>query len=446
MSAQTARIGLEIHVQLKTRSKLFCGDAVVFDAPPNTHVCPVCLGLPGALPVPNRSAVELALRAAAALECAIPEYSRFVRKNYFYPDLPKGYQITQYDAPLATGGRMRTGDGREVRIRRVHLEEDAGKLLHDRIAGKTAIDMNRAGVPLLEIVTEPELQDPAAARAFLALLKRTLQYLAVSDCEMEKGSLRVDANVSIEGGQPTELKNLNSFAGLERALHAEIARQHALREQGSSAVAETLAWNDVTGQLRVLRAKEQRVQYRYLDEPDLPALGVSRQWVDAVRNALPMLPLERAARLRAVHGLRQTDAEVLTASRPLADFFEKLAELTGDAHAAARWTMRDVRAGTNALHNEFAVRPEQLAELIICIREGKVSGPAARDVFRHMCQTQLSAAEIIAAADVAPLDDVAQATAWAEEILAGYPAELQRYRDGESRVLEFFIGKLMRIS
>ncbi len=436
----TPLIGLEIHVQLKTHTKLFCGDVVAFDAAPNTNICPVCLGLPGALPMVNRAAIELALRAAIALGCELHMASSFTRKNYFYPDLPKGYQITQYEAPLATGGSLD-----DIPIRRVHVEEDAGKLLHDRLAGRTAIDMNRAGVPLLEIVTEPDLHTPAQARAFLVQLKRLLQYLGVSDCEMQKGSLRVDANVSL-GGTPTEIKNMNSFAGLERALHAEIARQQALAAVNRPIIAETLAWNDVTGELRVLRIKEQREQYRYMVEPDLPPLRLEPARIDAIAAGLPMLPRQRAAQLKQHYGLRAQDADVLSASRALADYFEEVVALTGDARAAASWIMRDVLATANALQTEFAISAPRLAELIGLIARGELSSVAARSVFRRMCESDATAAQIVASEQLAPFDDSAQAAVWAEEILRSHPRELARYRAGEARILEFFVGKLLRMS
>jgi aspartyl-tRNA(Asn)/glutamyl-tRNA(Gln) amidotransferase subunit B len=446
MNSPDVVIGLEIHVQLKTHTKLFCGDDVVFDAAPNSHVCPVCLGLPGALPVLNRAVVELALKAAAALACEIHQRSQFTRKNYFYPDLPKGYQITQYEHPLATHGQLTLMDGRQITIRRAHVEEDAGKLLHDRIAGKTAVDMNRAGVPLLEIVTEPELHSPSDARAFLSVLKRTLQYLAVSDCEMEKGSLRVDANVSIAGGGRTEIKNLNSFAGLERALRAEIARQTELSAAGLTVGNETFGWNDVTGELRLLRAKEELGEYRYIPEPDLPPLVVDDAMVDEATRNLPLLPVARAQQLQSRYGLRREAAETLTSSRALADYFEELADITGDAHAAAVWCLRDVLSVTNVLVTHFPVSVARLAELLLLVRDGNLSSAAAHNVFRQMCQSDRGARDIIKSSNLTPIDDGAQATAWVREILQNHPAEIKRYQNGEARLLEYFVGQLMRVS
>lgn len=446
MTSAPCVIGLEIHVQLKTRTKLFCGDTVAFDDPPNTHVCPVCLGLPGALPVPNAHAVELALRAAHALRCSIHPVSCFTRKNYFYPDLPKGYQITQFEEPIATGGELRCADGSSIRIRRAHIEEDAGKLLHERFAGKTAIDMNRAGVPLLEIVTEPDLESPAQARAFLVQLKRTLQYLDVSDCEMEKGSLRVDANVSLAGGQPTELKNLNSFAAIERALTAELTRQKQLADAGTPVTRATISWNDVSGTLRVLRAKEAGGEYRYVAEPDLPRLVVDAAVIAEVAADQTMLPLERAAHLHAAYGLKPGDADVLSASRQLADFFEETVRLTGDAHAAAMWTMRDVLGTSNALQTKFAIAPAQLAEVIGLVKEDALSVAGAHVVLRRICETGRSARDIMRESDLSPMRDAAQADVWMRELAASHPAELERLRNGEEKLSEFFVGQLMRLS
>ena len=305
-------IGLEVHVQLKTRTKMFCADSAEFGAPPNTHVCPVCLGLPGALPVANAHAVELGVRAALGLHCTVHETSIFARKNYFYPDLPKGYQITQYDRPLATGGWLDVPTGAaegttRVRIRRVHLEEDAGKSLHDRFPGRTAVDLNRAGVPLIEIVTEPDIRSPAQARAFLTRLKQVLEYLEVSDCDMEKGSLRVDANVSVrpagstELGTKTEVKNMNSFAHVERALAFEVGRQVALLERGATVVHETLLWDAARGEARPMRSKEESHDYRYFPDPDLPPLVLRPADIERIRAGLPELPVLRVPGLFRNH-------------------------------------------------------------------------------------------------------------------------------------------------
>src|SRR5215212_2620286 len=327
-------IGLEIHTQLRTRTKLFCGCSARFGAPPNVNTCPVCLGLPGALPVLNRRAVELAVKAALALGCTIHPTSIFARKNYFYPDLPKGYQISQFDRPLATGGGLSFDAGERGRIRvgitRLHVEEDAGKLLHDRFAGKTAVDLNRAGIPLAEIVSEPDLRSPAEARAYLTTLRQILVYAGVSECSMEQGSLRVDANISIRLsgesrlGTKTEVKNMNSFANVERALEAERVRQVALVEAGQRIEQVTLLFNAATGQVKPTRSKEESHDYRYFPDPDLPPLVLSPAWIDEQRAALPELPEAKRARLESAYALPAYDARVITGEPELARFFESV--------------------------------------------------------------------------------------------------------------------------
>ncbi|HET9984791.1 MAG TPA: Asp-tRNA(Asn)/Glu-tRNA(Gln) amidotransferase subunit GatB [Longimicrobiales bacterium] len=453
-------IGLEIHVQLKTRSKMFCGNAVEFGAEPNTHVCPVCLGLPGALPVVNAEAVDLGIRAGLGLGCTVHEASIFARKNYFYPDLPKGYQITQFDRPLATDGGIDVdGDdglpAHRVRIRRIHLEEDAGKSLHDRLAGRTAVDLNRAGVPLVEIVTEPDLASPAQARAFLARLKQTLEYLDVSDCDMEKGSLRVDANVSIRPagsaglGTKTEVKNMNSFANVERALNFEIRRQTELVEAGGTVVQETLLWDQARGEARAMRSKEESHDYRYFPDPDLPPLVLDARQIDAIRAALPELPDARRRRFLEQYGLPTYDAEVLTAAREVADYFEAAAAAVGDPKAASNWVMTDVLGWINQRQCALAdlpVTPARLAELIGLVTNGTLSTTLARQVFSRMAETGEAAAAIVQAEGLAQVRDAAQLEAWAEEVVAAHPDEAERYRQGEARLLGFFMGQLMKRS
>ncbi|HUF75588.1 MAG TPA: Asp-tRNA(Asn)/Glu-tRNA(Gln) amidotransferase subunit GatB, partial [Longimicrobiales bacterium] len=346
-------IGLEVHVQLRTERKLFCGDRVVFGDEPNTHVCPVCLGLPGALPATNPEAVALAIRTALALGCTVHGWSIWARKNYFYPDLPKGYQITQLEHPIATDGvvAFEGGSGAsEVRIRRAHMEEDAGKSIHDRIRGATAVDLNRTGTPLMEIVTEPDLRSPADVRAFLGTLKQMLEYADVSDCNMEEGSLRVDANVSVrrrgarELGAKTEIKNVNSFSGVEKAIELEIDRQSGILEAGGRVEQETLLWDDHRSRLRAMRSKEDSHDYRYFPDPDLPPLVISAAAIDAARDALPELPASRRERCMVVYDLSAYDAGVLTQSRATADYFESVAEATGEAKSAANWVMGPAQA------------------------------------------------------------------------------------------------------
>jgi aspartyl-tRNA(Asn)/glutamyl-tRNA(Gln) amidotransferase subunit B len=454
-------IGLEIHVQLRTHCKLFCGDEAAFGAPPNTHVCPVCLGLPGALPVTSSQAVTLAVRTALGLGCTVHETSLFARKNYFYPDLPKGYQITQFERPLATGGRVeyspeRRGDATaHVRIRRVHIEEDAGKSLHDRFTGMTAVDLNRAGVPLVEIVTEPDLHSPAAARAFLDRLKQTLRYLDVSDCEMEKGSLRVDANVSVRRlesdalGTKTELKNMNSFAYLEAALDYEVRRQLGVVAGGGAVVQETLLWDESRAEARSMRSKEESRDYRYFPEPDLPPLVVPAAEIARIARGLPELPGAKEARFRSEYGLPAYDAGVLAADAAVADYFEAVATSVGDGKAASNWVMTDVLGWLNqrGLHVAgMPVSPARLAGLIVLVRAGTISGSVARRVFQLMAEGDASAAELVELHGLTQVRDEARLEAWVDEVIAGQPEAAARYRGGESKLLGFLVGRVMQRS
>jgi aspartyl-tRNA(Asn)/glutamyl-tRNA(Gln) amidotransferase subunit B len=470
-----AVIGLEVHVQLATRTKLFCGDLAEFGAEPNRHTCPVCLGLPGALPVLNGHAVALALRAALALDCRVHGTSIFARKNYFYPDLPKGYQITQFEAPLATAGWLEvpaaapSGAGagaaaahpvavavaEPVRIRRIHLEEDAGKSLHDRVPARTAIDLNRAGVPLIEIVTEPDLRSPADARRWLGRLKQILEYLEVSDCDMEKGSLRVDANISVRPagsallGTKTEMKNMNSFSNLERALAFEIERQTALLAAGGAVVHETLLWDERRGVARPLRSKEESHDYRYFPDPDLPPLVVPPEEVEAARAALPELPSARARRFVHEYGLVPYAAEVLTASRALAEYFEAVAAAAEDARAASNWVMTDVLGWLNQHQATVATPPVpagELGALIRLVAAGTISHTVARHVFGRMAQTGRPAEAIVAEEGLRQVRAEDRLAAWVDEVIAAHGPEVERLRQGDEKLFGFLMGQLMKRS
>ncbi|MGH7534994.1 MAG: Asp-tRNA(Asn)/Glu-tRNA(Gln) amidotransferase subunit GatB [Gemmatimonadales bacterium] len=449
-------IGLEVHVQLRTRTKMFCACRASFGDPPNTNVCPVCLGLPGALPVPNAEAIRLATRAALALGCSIQETSVFARKNYFYPDLPKGYQISQFDQPLATGGRVvfdSADRGRtEVGITRLHVEEDAGKLIHDRFPAKTAVDLNRAGTPLAEIVSEPDLRSPAEARAYLTTLRQILVYAGVSDCSMEQGSLRVDANISIRRagetrlGTKTEVKNMNSFANVERALEAERARQAALVEAGERVAQVTLLFNAGTGQVKPIRSKEESHDYRYFPDPDLPPLVLTPAWVADQRAALPELPEARRARLEQVYALSAYDARVLTSEAGLADYFESVTRAGVEPKTAANWVMADVMTTFNE-RGSLAVEPDRLAGLIALVRDGVVSHQAAKRVYTELVDSPGEAPRAVAQRlGLVQVSDQGALAGWVDEVLASHPAEVARYRAGEAKLMGFFVGQVMKRS
>jgi aspartyl-tRNA(Asn)/glutamyl-tRNA(Gln) amidotransferase subunit B len=453
-------VGLEVHVQLKTRTKAFCNCSTAYGAPPNANTCPVCLALPGTLPVLNAHAVELAARAALALECKVHETSVFARKNYFYPDLPKGYQISQFDRPLATAGRVQIGVDAAgapiaVGVTRVHMEEDAGKSIHDRFASATAIDLNRAGVPLIEIVSEPDMRSSAEAGAYLRTLKQILEYVGVSDVSMEEGSLRVDANVSARPrgetklGTKTEVKNMNSFSGVERALEAEFARQVALIEQGGTVQQQTMLWDGARGQVRPSRTKEGSHDYRYFPEPDLPPLVLDPEWIREQKKALPELPAKRKARFATDYGLGAYDVEVLTANPLLAEYYEGVARGSDDPKAAANWVMREVAAAVNASGttlDRFRVRPADLAMLIKMIAAGVVSRSAASTVFARMVETGGLPQQVAEREGLTQVGDDAQLVGWIDEVLAEHPAEALRYLNGERKLQGVLVGLVMKKS
>jgi aspartyl-tRNA(Asn)/glutamyl-tRNA(Gln) amidotransferase subunit B len=453
-------VGLEVHVQLRTRTKAFCNCSTSFGDPPNVNTCPVCLALPGSLPVLNARAVELAVRAALALGCTVHPTSIFARKNYFYPDLPKGYQISQYDRPLATGGRVTIGgaaDGRElsVGITRLHMEEDAGKSLHDRYPGVTAIDLNRAGVPLIEIVSEPDIRSAAEAGAYLRTLKEILEYTGVSDVNMEEGSLRVDANISarprgdVTLGTKTEVKNMNSFSGVERALEAEFARQCGVLDAGGRVEHQTMLWDGARGEVRPARSKEQSHDYRYFPEPDLPPLVLEREWIEARRREIPELPAARRARFAGEYALSTYDVEVLTTSSALADYYESVARSAGDPKAAANWVINDVLAAAKASGTalrEFRVRPADLGALIGMVRDGVVSGSAARTIFAAMVASGETPAQVAEREGLTQIGDDAALRGWIDEAFAEHPAEAARYRAGERKLQGVLVGAVMRKS
>ena len=451
-------IGLEIHVRLKTEHKLFCRDRAVFGSEPNTSICPVCMGLPGALPVLNSEAVNLALRTALAFGCTIHSESVWARKSYFYPDLPKGYQITQFEHPLATKGSvMFSGSEGDmaVSIRRVHMEEDAGKLLHDRVPGASAIDLNRAGTALVEIVTEPDLRIPADVRLFLGELKQTLEYVGASNCNMEEGDLRVDANISLRRsgslrlGNKTEIKNVNSFSGVERALSIEISRQIAALDSGNTVGQQTLLWDDHREELREMRSKEESHDYRYFPEPDLSPLKVTQEQVATAIESLPELPRERCSRFKDVYELKNYDAEVLTQSAANADYFEELVGIEIDPKVAAKWVTGPLQALMNERREDartVPVRPAKIAALIGLIERGIVSESAAKSVLVILAQEGGNPSDIIEEQGLTQERDIGQLTSWVTEVLAKHSEEVARYRGGESRILGYLVGQVMNKS
>ncbi len=452
-------IGLEVHAQLLTASKIFCGCSTQFGAPPNTHVCPVCIGLPGALPVLNRAAVEYAIKAGLALGCAIQETSVFARKNYFYPDLPKGYQISQYELPLAIDGAVDydTPDGpRRVGIIRVHLEEDAGKSLHDGFADSdrfTHVDFNRSGVPLIEIVTRPDLRSAAEAGQFFSRLRAILVAIGVNDGNMEEGSLRCDANVSVRRvgdaafGVKTEVKNLNSFRYVQRAIEHEIDRQVEVLQAGGRVIQETRLWDASAGRTVAMRSKEEAHDYRYFPEPDLPPLVVRAEWVERVRRALPELPDARRRRFVTQYGLPEYDANVLTQSPALAEYFERTAAAAGNPKSASNWIMGELTRKMHALGvgaDRAPLTPDALAGLIALVDSGTISGPIAKDVFEKMCATGRPAREIVEAEGLARIDDLAAIEAVVREVLAANDAAVAQFRAGKQQTFGFLVGQVMK--
>ncbi len=456
-------IGLEIHVQLNTRTKMFCGCRVTFGEPPNTHVCPVCLGHPGVLPVTNEKAVEYATRIALALDCRVAERTIFHRKNYFYPDLPKAYQISQFDLPLGIGGHLDVelddGSGLRVGITRVHMEEDAGKLVHaggasGRIDGAdySLVDFNRGGTPLVEIVSEPDISTPDQARAFMNQLRNLVQQLGVSDVNMEEGSLRCDANVSLRRpggplGTKTELKNMNSFRFLQRGLEAEIERQTATLESGGRVVQATVHFDPATGQVSSLRSKEEAHDYRYFPEPDLTPIELDEAYVDRVRATLPELPAARKDRLATEYGLSGKDAALLATNKPLGDYFERLAAACGDARTAAVWALGDLSAYLNAAGLEVTECPvgaEALAELVGLVSDGTLSGKMAKEVFEAMTVTGKSAKEVVAEKGLGQISDSGELEVIVARIVADNPGPAEEFRQGRDRVLGFFVGQVMK--
>jgi aspartyl-tRNA(Asn)/glutamyl-tRNA(Gln) amidotransferase subunit B len=459
ISRYEAVIGLEVHVQLATATKIFCGCPTSFGAPPNTNVCPVCLGLPGALPVLSRHAVELAIKGALALNCRVRPQSRFARKNYFYPDLPKGYQISQYDEPIAEGGFAdiaADGVAKRIGITRVHMEDDAGKSIHDGFKDSdrsSYVDLNRSGTPLIEIVTEPDMRSSVEAHAFLTELKQVLQFIEVSTCDMEKGHLRCDANVSVrlkgveELGTKAEVKNLNSFRFLREALDYEIGRQVAVLESGGRVFQETRHYNPDTGETSGMRSKEHAHDYRYFPEPDLVPLRVSEKWLAEVQSTMPELPERKRKRFMVEYGLREYDAEVLTQSRASSEYFERAAKVSGDPKTAANWVMGDLAGMLKAEGKDIAESPvsaEHLGELVKLIGSGKLSNKLAKEVFPKMFASGEAPGAIVEREGLQQISDTDALDKMISDVIANNPKQVEQYRGGKVTVLNFLVGQAMR--
>jgi aspartyl-tRNA(Asn)/glutamyl-tRNA(Gln) amidotransferase subunit B len=452
-----AVIGLEVHAQLLTGSKVFCGCSAAFGADPNTHTCPICTGMPGSLPVLNRKAVEFAVRMALATDCQIAPLSLFARKNYFYPDLPKGYQISQYELPLAINGSVEIpiadGEKKLVGITRIHMEEDAGKLFHDEAKPFSYVDFNRTGVPLLEIVSEPDLRTPQEAADYLRLLRAILQYLEICDGNMEEGSLRCDANVSIRPmgtqtfGTRTEVKNMNSFRHVERALAYEIERQHKVLDEGGTVVQETRLWDPQKGITESMRGKEEAHDYRYFPDPDLVPVTVSPEWVEEIKQGLPELPLQRKDRFVREYQIPEYDAGVITSSKTLADYYEESVRIFSEPKQVSNWIMGDLLRLLKEDDRDVEdcpVTPGQLAEMLGLIKDGTISGKIAKTVFEDMYKTGKGATEIVKKEGLVQITDESALEKAVDEVLQNHPNEVEAYKGGKEKLFGFFVGQIMK--
>jgi aspartyl-tRNA(Asn)/glutamyl-tRNA(Gln) amidotransferase subunit B len=457
-------IGLEIHVELNTNSKMFCGCPVTFGEKPNTAVCPVCLGHPGVLPVVNKKAVEAAAMIGLALNSEIAERNEFARKNYFYPDMPKDYQISQFDQPICVGGYLDVGEGgqtRRIGITRVHMEEDTGKLIHKGASGRihgadySIVDFNRAGVPLMEIVSEPDIRGPEEARAFMVKLRSILLALGISDCNMEEGSLRCDANVSLrEFGDPNlgvkaEVKNMNSFRSLQRALVYEIDRMTKALDAGERIIQETRHWDDVGGKTSSMRSKEESHDYRYFPDPDLVDITMSRAEVERIRALLPELPDARSDRLMKEFGIEADEAKILSLNKSMADFFEETANGGADAKKASNWLLSDISAELNKSDQEIdgtAFTPKHLIDLLKLIDKGTISGKMAKDIFKTSFDTGKLPSAIVEETGSVQITDEDAIGMMVEQVLLENPQAVEDLRNGQDRAIGFLVGQIMRLT
>lgn len=449
-------VGLEVHVELHTNSKIFCGCSTAFGAPPNTHTCPVCLGHPGVLPVLNRQAVEYAMKAAMALNCTIADISKFDRKNYFYPDSPKAYQISQYDQPIGENGWIDievNGETKRIGITRLHLEEDAGKLTHVDGGYASLVDFNRVGTPLVEIVSEPDIRTPEEAKAYLEKLKAIMLYCEVSDVKMEEGSLRCDANISLRPwgqekfGTRAELKNMNSFRGVQRGLEYEQFRQAEILDGGGEVVQETRRYDDAVGKSFSMRGKEEAHDYRYFPDPDLVRLHISDEWKESVRATIPELPDARKARYSADYGLPAYDAEVITSSKKLADFFEDSLRYTKDAKAVSNWIMGDLLGYLNSNGLELSdvkITGQGLGEMIGLLESGTISGKIAKTVFKAMLESGKRPQQIVEEQGLVQISDEGALLAVVDSIIEKNPQPVEDFKSGNDKAIGFLVGQIMK--
>jgi aspartyl-tRNA(Asn)/glutamyl-tRNA(Gln) amidotransferase subunit B len=449
-------IGLEVHVQLQTETKIFCSCSTTFGAQPNTHSCPVCVGMPGVLPVLNRKVVEFAMEMALATHCEIAPFSVFARKHYFYPDLPKGYQISQYDLPLAERGWVEiviNAQTKRIGITRIHLEEDAGKLIHDENRPVSYVDLNRTGVPLIEIVSEPDIRSPEEAALYLKKVRQQIRYLEISDGNMEEGSMRCDANISLrpmgreDFGVRTELKNMNSFRNVQKALEFEIRRQTALLLDGHEIVQETRLWDAAMGVTVTMRGKEEAHDYRYFPDPDLVPVEIDNAWMDSVKAELPELPDAKCARFEEQYGLSGYDAGVLTASKSLADYFEKCVALFPSPKIVSNWVMvelfRLLKQGDQEI-DACPIPPAGLAELLKLIDNGTISGKIAKDILEQAYDSKKSPKEIVEEQGVAQVSDESTLSAVVKQVVEAHPKEVEKCKAGKTKILGFLVGQVMK--